>query len=89
VRLICAREIKRAKKLDDREIANAMKVLVDARWVVDQDNSRKGATSWTLNPKVHAAFASYAKREAENQEAVRRKIAESRKLITRHHRGAE
>jgi len=70
---------KQWRGLDDWRRQRVMQVLEDMSWltpVVEEGKpSRRGATSWLVNPLVHTAFAQKAQDEAGRRDKIRSEIA--------------
>jgi hypothetical protein len=59
-----------------------MQALEDASWIVpvDEDRtSRRGATSWVVNGRVHQKFTELAQLERDRREKIRSELDEIRK----------
>lgn len=83
LRAISNRDLVQAYKqwrgLDDWRRQRVMQLLEDMSWVApaaeDGRPSKRGATSWIVNPQVHDAFAEKAQSEAERRDRIRAEIA--------------
>lgn len=69
---------KQWRGMDDWRRARVMQVLEDMAWLIpvseEGRQTRRGATSWTINPQVHDLFASRAEEEASRRARVRAEV---------------
>ncbi len=68
--------------MTDFQRTRIMQSLEDASWIVpvDEDRtSRRGATSWVVNGRVHQKFAELAQLERDRREKIRSELDEIRK----------
>ena len=64
--------------LDDWRRQRITQTLTDMGWLVpvgDERTSKRGAHTWSVNPKVHSMFAEKAATEVEKRERIRGEIA--------------
>jgi len=70
---------KQWRGLDDWRRQRVMQLLEDMSWVApvieEGRPSKRGATSWSVNPQVHDAFAEKAQAESERRDRIRAEIA--------------
>lgn len=68
--------------MSDFQRSRIMQALEDSSWVVPVDGdkfSRRGATAWTVNGRVHARFAELAQLERMRRDKIRDELDELRK----------